>query len=343
MSVTLKELAQQTSAVLFGDPHTVVLGVNTLDSATESDVSFLANSRYSQAMKQSSAGVICVDPTTPLIEGRNFLIAENPSRIFQQIAEILLSKGNSGFLGIHPTAVIHETAVLGKDVHIGPYAVIDRGVHIGNGTILGAHVSVGYEVFIGANCYCHPSSIIRERCQLGNRVILQPGVIIGSCGFGFIPNAQGHHQKLEQLGIVVLEDDVEVGANTTVDRSRFKETRIRKGSKIDNLCQIAHNVEIGEHNVIAAQTGIAGSAKTGNYVVIGGQVGVAGHVELEGGVMVAARAGVSKSLKKGKYRGSPAMPLREYQRHEVYIRKIEEYFERIKILEKKLEELSPSA
>ena len=334
MTYTLAELAAHTAAQLIGDPKAIVLGVNTLDEANRDDASFLANPRYAHAMAQSAAGVICVAPGIALPEGKNYLLSDNPSRAFQKIAELLLKTGKSGFTGIHPTAVIHETAQIAKSATIGPYAVIDRDVKIGEGTIIGAHVSIGYEVQIGSNCHLHPSSVVRERCQIGNSVILQPGAIIGSCGFGFLPDSMGRHQKLEQLGIVILEDDVEIGANTTIDRSRFKATIIHRGTKIDNLCQIAHNVEVGEHNVIAAQTGIAGSSKTGKYVVLGGQVGVVGHVELEDGVMVASRGGISKSLKKGKYRGSPAIPIQEYHRHEVHVRKIEEYFERIKELEK---------
>lgn len=339
MTFTLAELAAHSAAQLIGDPNAVVLGVNTLEKATRDDASFLANSRYVHAMAQSEAGVICVNPGVPLTEGKNFLVSNDPSRAFQKIAELILPVGKSGFTGIHSTAVIHETAQIDQGVSIGPYAVIDRNVSIGQGTTIGAHVSIGYEVQIGTNCYLHPSSIVREKCQLGNRVILQPGAVIGSCGFGFTPDARGHHQKLEQLGIVILEDDVEVGANSSIDRSRFKATIVRRGTKIDNLCQIAHNVEIGEHNIIAAQTGIAGSSKTGKYVVLGGQVGVVGHIELEDGVMVASRGGISKSLKKGKYRGSPAIPIEEYHRHEVHVRKIEEYFERIKELEKKVSSL----
>ena len=334
MTYTLAELAAHTAAQLIGDPKAIVLGVNTLDEANRDDASFLANPRYAHAMAHSAAGVICVAPGIALPEGKNYLLSDNPSRAFQKIAELLLKTGKSGFTGIHPTAVIHETTQIAKNVTIGPYAVIDRDVKIGEGTIIGAHVSIGYEVQIGSNCHLHPSSVVRERCRIGNSVILQPGAIIGSCGFGFLPDAMGRHQKLEQLGIVILEDDVEIGANTTIDRSRFKATVIHRGTKIDNLCQIAHNVEVGEHNVIAAQTGIAGSSKTGKYVVLGGQVGVVGHVELEDGVMVASRGGISKSLKKGKYRGSPAIPIQEYHRHEVHVRKIQEYFERIKELEK---------
>jgi UDP-3-O-[3-hydroxymyristoyl] glucosamine N-acyltransferase len=339
MGITLRELAAQTAANLIGNPQAVVFGVNTLDEANPEDASFLANPRYTQAMKQSMAGVICVASGMPLPEGKNFLVSDNPSRVFQKIIELLLPIGKSGFVGIHPTAVIHETVKIEHGVTIGPYAVIDRDTVIGADTTIGAHVSIGSEVTIGSQCHLHSSSIVRERCRLGNRVILQPGAVIGSCGFGFIPDSLGRYQKLEQLGIVILEDEVEIGANTTIDRSRFKATIVRRGTKIDNLCQIAHNVEIGENNVIAAQTGIAGSTKTGKHVMLGGQVGIVGHVELADGVMIASRGGVSKSLKKGKYRGSPAIPIQEFHRHEVYIRKIEEYFEKIKELEKKMSTL----
>lgn len=336
---TLGELAARTAAQLIGNPNAVISGVNTLDEAGPDDASFLANPRYREAMKRTDAGVICIAPGIPLAEGKNYLVTEHPSRIFQQIAELLIPAGKSAFEGIHPTAVIHHTAKLDKNVAIGPYAVIDRDVTIGEGTIIGPHVSIGFEVQIGSQCTLHPSSVVRERCRIGNRVILQPGAVIGSCGFGFIPDAQGRYQKLEQLGIVILEDDVEIGANTTIDRSRFKATIIRRGSKIDNLCQIAHNVEVGEYNAIAAQTGIAGSSKTGKYVMLGGQVGIVGHVELEDKVMVSSQSGVSKSLKSGPYRGTPAIPINEYHRQEVRVRKIDEYLERIKMLEQKMASL----
>jgi len=208
MIFSLAELAAHTAAQLIGDPKTVVQGVNTLDEATQSDVSFLANPRYVQALKQSAAGVICVAPGISLPEGRNYLISENPSRTFQTIAELLIPPGKSGFSGIHPTAILHETVQIGERVTIGPYATLDRNVKIGAGTVIGSHVFIGYEVEIGSNCLLHPSSIVRERCKIGNRVILQPGVVIGSCGFGFISDAVGRHQTLEQLGIVILEDDV---------------------------------------------------------------------------------------------------------------------------------------
>ncbi|PIS03061.1 MAG: UDP-3-O-(3-hydroxymyristoyl)glucosamine N-acyltransferase [Chlamydiae bacterium CG10_big_fil_rev_8_21_14_0_10_42_34] len=337
MSYTLQELSVICDAQLVGNSNLRISGVNTLDEAGPEDVSFLANPRYNEAMKSSNAGVICVNPNTPLPDGKNFLLSEDPSKTFQQIVELLLPPKKTGFEGIHPTAVIHPTAEIGENVTIGPLVVIDRNVKIGPNTVIDPHVSVGFEVTIGSDCHIHANCTIREKCILGNRVILQPGVVVGSCGFGYITDKLGNHIKLEQVGIVILEDDVEIGANTTIDRSRFKATIVRKGSKIDNLVQIAHNVEIGENNIIAAQTGIAGSAKTGKYVMLGGQVGIVGHVELDDQVMVATRGGVSKSLKAGKYRGSPAIAINEFHRQEVHVRKLEEYVQRLKKIEKKLQ------
>jgi UDP-3-O-[3-hydroxymyristoyl] glucosamine N-acyltransferase len=334
-SIYLKELAALLAARLIGDPSVLIFGVNTLDEASSTDLSFLASPRYAEAMKKSRAGAICVDSQTPLTPGINYLICDHPSAAFQKAIQLLLptDRGRSAFQGIHPTAIIHPSAKIAPNVSVGPYAVIDQGADIGEGSNIGPHVCIGSGCTIGTNCILHPHCVVRERCLIGNRVILQPGAVIGSCGFGYIQDKSGKHIKLEQLGIVILEDDVEIGANTTIDRSRFKETIVRKGSKIDNLCQIAHNVELGEDNIIAAQTGIAGSAKTGKHVMLGGQVGVLGHVHLEDQVMIATRGGVSKSLKTGKYRGSPASPIAEYNRHEVHLRKIEEYVERIKALE----------
>ncbi len=338
-SFTLSELAAKTAATLVGDPTLIVSGVNTLDEATNQDVSFLANPRYLQNMENSSAGVICVNEETPRMDGKNYLISDHPSRLFQTIAELFSPHLQSGFSGVHPTAVIHPSAQIGKNVFIGPYAVIDAHTVIQENVSIGSHVSIGHHVKIGTSSILHPNCVIREQCILGNRVIIQPGAVIGSCGFGYTTDALGKHHKLEQLGIVILEDDVEIGANTTIDRSRFKATIIRKGSKIDNLCQIAHNVEIGEDNIIAAQTGIAGSAKTGKLVMMGGQVGVVGHIEIDDHVLIATRSGVSKNLKSGKYRGSPAIAIEKYNRQEVYIRKLESFAEKLKTLEKEIEKI----
>lgn len=340
-SFSLEALAALTNCQLKGNPKHEILGVADLETATSQDASFFSNVRYQQALKNSQAGVIFIDPQVPLLEDKNYLISDQPSRAFQLVVDTLFPPRQlSGFRGIHPTAVVHETAQLGEGVTIGPHAVIDESVKIGNGTFIGAGVFVGPETQIGQECVIHPRVVIRECCQIGHRVIIQPGAVIGSCGFGYTTNKQGRHVKLNQVGNVVIEDDVEIGANTTIDRSRFKSTQIGQGSKIDNLVQLGHGVSVGAHNIIVAQTGIAGSTTTGRYVVLAGQVAVAGHLHLDDEVTVAGKSGVTKSLSKGKYGGIPAIPLQEYNRNQVFLRNIETYVRELKELAKRLYELT---
>lgn len=334
-----------TGSRFVGNPEHLIGGVDSLESAESEDASFLANLRYREQVKLSKAGVICVDPKMELEEGKNFLVHDHPSLAFQKILEIFLKEkeDKSGFEGIHPTAVVHPEASLGEGVEIGPYVVVDRKVKIGNRTRLFAHTCIGPNVEIGEDCILYPHTVVREGCRLGSRVIIQPGAVVGSCGFGYTTNAAGQHTKLEQLGIVILEDDVEIGANTTIDRARFKETRVKRGSKIDNLVQLGHNVILGENNLIVSQTGIAGSTKTGRNVVMGGQAGVVGHLEITDYVMIATRGGVSKNIDKpGKYGGGPVMPLAEFNRQQVHSRKIAEYAKRIEALEEQLNQLTHS-
>ena len=340
---SLEQLATQTGAKLIGDPSHLVNGVDEVKTASQTDVSFVANMKYRQAAQSSNAGLICVDTTFELIEGINFLVCQNPSETFQQIAELMFdpSEGMSAFSGVHPSAVVDPSALIEEGVTIGPNVVIDRNVKIGKKSIIQANVSIGAGVVMGEECLLYPNCVVRERCTLGNRVILQPGAIIGSCGYGYITTEKGEHEKLQQIGNVVLEDDVEIGANTTIDRARFKSTVIGKGTKIDNLVQIGHNVQIGAHNLIVSQTGIAGSSKTGRHVIMGGQVGVVGHVELGDGVMIATRGGVSKSIDKpGAYGGSPVVPMAEYNKRKVLNRKIDSHVKRIQQLENQLAQLT---
>lgn len=340
---TLAELASLTNSRLVGDGSLQIQNVADLETAGSFDASFLANPNYDKAMRASLAGVVFVSPDVELIAGRNFLVTSDPSRAFQITVEAFFGRVVhvfSGFEGIHPSAVIHETASLGKNVTVGPQAVIDKDVVIGDNTVIGAGCYVGFHVTIGSDSLLHPRVTIRERCQIGNRVIIQPGAVIGSCGFGYTTDNQGRHIKLNQIGIVVIEDDVEIGANTTIDRSRFKATLIGRGSKIDNLVQIGHGVIVGAHNIIVAQTGIAGSTKTGNYVVIAGQVAVAGHLTIADKTMIAGKSGVSKSItESGKYGGIPVMPIKEYNRNTVMLRNIDTYVEQIKKLQQKIEVL----
>lgn len=344
-SYQLSEIAQLLDVEMKGDPACIITGVRDLASAGCSDASFLANMRYKEAMLSSQAGVICLRPEEFPNDQRNYLLCSSPSKSFQQLVELFLGRDEgSGFDEIHPTAVIHPSCQLGRGVRIGPYVVIDQGVKIGDQTQIGAHTSIGHQVEIGSHCTIHSHVTIRERCKLGHRVIVQPGAVIGSCGFGFIMGPDGRYEKLEQLGIVEIEDEVEVGACTTIDRARFGMTRIGRGTKLDNLVQIAHNVELGPHNIIVSQTGIAGSSKTGSYVVMGGQTGVVGHVEIADRVMIASRGGVSKSLTKPgeKYSGAPVLPLGEYNRQQVYLRKIAYYVKKLEELEETIQQLQES-
>lgn len=340
---TLQELATLTHSKLIGDAGYAIHNVADLESAGNQDASFLSNPIYDKAMRASKAGVVFVSPSIELIPDRNFLISEDPSRAFQTAVEAFFGGEvhvTTGFAGIHPSAVIHETATLGKNVTVGPHAVVDKGVVIGDNTFIGAGCYVGFQAVIGSNSFLHPHVTIRERCRLGNRVIIQPGAVIGSCGFGYTPDNQGRHIKLNQVGIVNIEDDVEIGANTTIDRSRFKATVIGQGTKIDNLVQIGHGVTIGAHNIIIAQTGIAGSSKTGKYVVIAGHVAIAGHLSIADKTMIAGKSGVSSSITEaGKYGGVPCMPLHKYNRNAVQLRNIETYIDQIKELQKKVEAL----
>lgn len=338
---TLQELATLTNSTLVGDPTYKISNVADLETASSSDASFLSNPRYEQAMHRSGAGVVFVDPKTKPSEGKFFLINENPSRAFQQLVETFYGKKRkiTGFSGVHSTAVIHESVTFGKNVSVGPHAVIDSEVTIGDNTFIGAGCYIGPGTSIGNDCHLYPNATVREECVIGNRVILQPGAVIGSCGFGYTTDKNGQHTKLNQVGNVTLEDDVEIGANTTIDRSRFKTTLIKRGSKIDNLVQLAHGVTIGEHNIIVSQTGIAGSSKTGKHVVVGGQTAIAGHLNITNGVALAGRSGVSKSIDKpGNYGGlRGVMPLSEYNRNSVILRNIDTYLNDIKARLTKLE------
>jgi UDP-3-O-[3-hydroxymyristoyl] glucosamine N-acyltransferase len=344
-SFTLQELADLTQSKLTGNPSYRITGVEDLEAAGSEEISFCSHPRYLPLLQKTRAGAICVDPQIPLIDGKNFLISDLPSDTFQQLINLFLTSedSSSGFKGIHPTAVIHPSSKIGEGVHIGPYVVIDQGCEVGDHTIIHAGSCLGSLVKLGAHCLIYPHVTIREKCILGDRVILQPGAVIGSCGFGYTTNAKGEHIKQKQLGIVVLEDDVEIGSGTRIDRARFKETRICKGTKIDNLVQIGHNVRLGPFNLIVSQTGISGSVRTGKYVVMGGQTGTVGHIDIADGALFAARSGIKKSIKKaGKYGGNPAISLDAHNREQVYLKRVADYGKKIQALEQKIQELEDS-
>lgn len=338
---TLEELAKLTQSKLVGNPDHIIYGVDELESATPEEISFFSNIKYRELLKKTHAGAVCVDSKTPLVEGRNYLVSDNPSETFQKLVPLFVHNADvSGFTGVHPSAVIHPTVRLGTNVQIGPLVVIDRDCVIGDGTKIYSHVAIHPEVTIGQNSIIYSHVTIREGSKLGNCVILQPGCVIGGCGFGYITNAMGKHKKIRHFGIVVLEDDVEIGSNTTIDRARFKETRIKKGSKIDNLVMIGHNVSLGEDNLVVAQAGIAGSSKTGNRVILAAQTGLVGHIEITNDVILMARGAFSKSVtESGAYGGAPALPAKEFHEQVIHIKRLPNYAARLQTLEKKVNAL----
>ncbi len=334
--LTLGEIASTIGAVVHGDPLYVISGVADLERATDCDISFFGNPRYLQKMLHSKAGAVIVSPSCERLEARNYLVHETPTQAFQSVLSIFSepNKQRSGFLGIHPTAVVHATATLGQNVNIGPYAVLDQNTIIDDDSCIGSFVYIGSDSRIGKKALIHPHAVIREGTSIGDNVIIQPGAVIGSCGYGYVTDKEGHHHKLDQLGNVVIENDVEIGANTTIDRARFESTTIREGTKIDNLVQIAHNVDIGKHNLIVAQVGIAGSTVLGNHVVLGGKVAVNGHIHVCDNVRVTACSAISKSVQVGgDYGGVPIQALSEYNRYMVYLRRVGELFQRVAKLE----------
>ncbi len=321
-SWSLSQLAVQLSCQLIGKGEILIEDVADLPSALPHHLCFFNNPKYLESLRNSRAGAIIAKATPQGHGDRNYLIHVDPDACFERAIALFRKPILSGFTGIHPTAVIHSTARLGENVTIGPHCVIDRDAKIGSGTHLRAHVVIGAETTIGASCHFYPHVVIREACSIGDDVILQPGAVIGSCGFGF-SFLQNEHCKQQQLGGVTIGDQVEIGALTAVDRARIGQTVIGSGTKIDNLVQVAHNVHIGSKNLIVAQSGLAGSSQTGKFVTMAGQSAIVGHVKIGDGITIAARAGVSKNLsKKEIYAGVPAISLRLWKEQTVYTKRL---------------------
>jgi UDP-3-O-[3-hydroxymyristoyl] glucosamine N-acyltransferase len=317
-----------------------VTGAASLAEANEGDVTFFGNAKYLPALKatRASCALVPEDFAEP-ISAIAVLVA-NPSLAFAQVLEKLAPPPITFAPGIHPSAVIAEGVSLGASVSIQANVVIEPGAIIGAGTVIGANAYVGHEARVGDGCHIHPNVTIRERCVLGNRVIVHSGTVIGSDGFGF-EFSQGRHVKIPQTGIVQIDDDVEIGSNTSIDRARFGRTWIGEGSKIDNLVQIAHNVVVGKHSLIISQAGISGSTQIGNYVTIAGQVGTVGHIKIGDQSVIAAKSGISKDLPpKSVVWGVPAIPIREEKERIVYMSRLPKLWEKVKQLEQLLDSVA---
>ena len=335
MTLTLQELAALSGGELVGDPTLKITGAASLGDATQGEISFFANRKYVGPLRKTRASALFVPPDFAEPVNAAQIRVSNPTKAFEQVVLKFAPKPITFASGIHPTAVVDPRAQLGERVSIQPLAVIEPGTKIGDDTIIGAGSYVGHETVIGSACNIYPHVTIRERSRIGSRVVIHSGAVIGADGFGF-EMVDGRHQKIQQLGIVQIDDDVEIGANTTVDRARFGRTWIQRGVKIDNLVQIAHNVVIGKNSVIVAQSGISGSTRVGERVMMGGQVGIVGHLEIADGSMIAAQSGITKNLPGGVWFGSPAVPFPEAKQHIAWIHRLGKLFARVKAIEKKL-------
>ena len=335
MTITIQELAALVGGqfALPADGAKTIRGGAAIAEAGEGDVTFFGNAKYLPALKtcRAAAALVPLDfsEKIPPVAIR----VENPSLSFSKLIEKFAPAPVTFPPGVHPSAVIGRDVTIGEGASIQPFVVIEDGASVGAGSVIGAHGYLGHGAKVGADCLLHPRVTVGARCLVGNRVILHSGVVLGSDGFGF-EFSGGKHVKIPQVGIVQLDDDVEIGENTTLDRARFGRTWIGEGTKIDNLVQIAHNVVIGKHSLVIALTGIAGSVKIGNYVTIAGQVGIVGHIEIGDQVIVAAKSGISKNIPpKEVVWGSPSLPIREAKEQLALIRRLPKLYERVKKLE----------
>jgi len=334
----LQDIAARLDCRLEGDGTIEIRGVAGIEDAAAGDLTFFANPKYATALRATRASAVILgehaEPAPCAM-----LRAPQPYLAFAHAVGLFADPWRPA-PGVHPLAWIGHGVRLGTDVSVGPFAVIGDGTSLGARTIVHPHVTVGRHVEIGDDCVVHARVSIRERIRIGHRVILQDGVVVGSDGFGFARRPDGTHHKIPQIGAVVIEDDVEIGANTTIDRPAVGETRIGAGTKIDNLVQIAHGVSIGRNALLAAQVGIAGSVTIEDNVTLAGQVGVAGHITLGEGVVATAQSGIPNSVERGGFvSGYPAIPNRDWLRSSAVFRKLPELKKLVADLERRIQEL----
>ncbi|MEA2011783.1 MAG: UDP-3-O-(3-hydroxymyristoyl)glucosamine N-acyltransferase [Verrucomicrobiota bacterium] len=337
-SKTTQELADLISGRLDGPKDLCITGIANLREAGSKDASFLGNKKYSNQVKDSDSGLIIV-PEDFSQEKENkdsaWVYSKDPTNAFTAFIELFSAPSIVYPSKADATAVVAESAKIADNVHIGACAVIAESAKIGKNTIICAGSYVGHETVIGENCFIHPNVTIRERALIGNNVIIHSGSVIGSDGFGYIQTPE-RQKKVPQVGIVQLDDDVEIGSNTSIDRARFGRTWIKKGVKIDNLVQIAHNVIIGEHSIIIAHAGIAGSVYLEKGVIVAGQAGIAGHLKIGQGTIIMAQSGVTKDQPpKQLLWGTPAEPRKKFVSNKRIMNKIKKLQNEIEKLKKK--------
>lgn len=340
MKISIKEIASLINGNVSGDINIEISNVAKIEEAKQGDLTFLYLPAYDKFFPATQASAIIVK--TGFSKFRNditYIEVDSPEKAFFTILKKFFTP-EFPLNGIDPSAFIHPTAKLAENVAVGKNVVISYGCIIGADTKVFHNTVVSDNVSIGSGCLIHSNVSVRENCILGNRVIIHSGSVVGSDGFGYSPNEKGEYEKIPQIGNVIIEDDVELGSNVSIDRAALGSTIIKRGCKIDNLVQIAHNVILGEDTVVSAQTGVSGSTKIGRHCILAGQAGLVGHIELGDNVIITAQSGVSKSIPKpGYYSGSPAMEMRSYQKMQAQVRFIPDYADRIKELENQVKSL----
>lgn len=332
MKKTVGDIADIIGGTVYGDPSVVIEDVKSAESAGPHHITF-ARGIYAEHIEEMKAGAILVDEL-PEMYTKNLIVVSDCRRAFGELIDLYHPEPVYE-TSIHPTAVISDTAKLGTNVTVMAYAVIDEGAVIGNGTVIFPHSYIGKEVHVGAHCEINPGVVIHENTIIGDRVVLRAHAVIGGQGFGFATDEKGHHTHIRQLGRVILHDDVEIGAGSAVDNGAMNDTVIRRGTKIDNLVHIGHNVEIGEDCFIIAQVGIAGSTQVGNGCVIAGQSGIAGHLKITDHVTLGAKSGVIGNIETpGVYMGFPHRPHGDWGREQVMIKRLPDMIKKIKKIEK---------
>jgi UDP-3-O-[3-hydroxymyristoyl] glucosamine N-acyltransferase len=328
----LAEIASKLGVRLENDsPDTEITGIAGIETAGPGELTFISNPKYGPMAKTTRASAVIVSDDFPAIPSA-MLRSKNPYLDFARALE-LFSQPPQYTPGIHPTAVVHVSAKIGKDAHLGPYVVVDDDVQIGDNAVLLAHVVIYRGTRIGNNFFAHSHSVVREFCRIGNNVVLQNGVVIGGDGFGFAKDNSGRWHKIPQMRPVVIGDDVEIQSNACIDRASVGETRIGRGTKIDNLVQVGHGSHVGEDSLLAAQVGIAGSTEIGNKVILTGQVGVVGHCKVGDGAIVTPQSGVAGDIEAGAIvSGAPAVDHRLWLKYSAALNRLPEL---IKLLRKK--------
>ncbi len=341
MKFTAQQIAAYLNGEVEGNPNATVQTFAKIEEGTEGALSFLANPHYEHYIYETKSSIVLVNrdfkPTQPV--AATLVRVENA---YEAVARLLTLYQQSAQkrTGVHPLAFVAETAQVAEDVYVGPFAYVGNQAVVGKGTQIYPHAVIEERAKVGEDCLIYPNVSVYHDCVLGDRVILHSGCVIGADGFGFAPSADGY-EKIPQIGIVTIEDDVEIGANTCVDRSTMGSTYIRRGVKLDNLVQIAHNCEVGSHTVMSSQVGVAGSTKIGQWCMFGGQVGIAGHATIGDRVYTGAQAGIAGSIPKGnvKIQGSPAIDAKNFARSSVVFKNLPDMAAELRALKRELEEL----